>query len=174
MSAPRGGALRPTAERVREALFDVLEHGLARRALVAGGRVIDVFAGTGMLGFEAISRGAAHVCFVERGGEALNHLRGNAERLGVTDRITLVRRDATRLGPAAEAYACAFLDPPYRSGLAPAALRRLAEGGWLVDGAVVVVEQAAREVLSVPAGFSILDTRRYGATRILFLEFTAG
>ena len=174
LSAPRGRGLRPTAERVREALFDVLERGLGRSAPFAEARIVDVFAGTGMLGFEALSRGAAHACFVEHDRAALAHLRRNAERLGLADRVTLVRGEATRLRPAAEACACAFLDPPYRSGLAAPALARLAEGGWLDDGAVAVVEHGAREALTPPAGFSALDCRRYGATKIVFLAFTGG
>lgn len=174
LAAPRGRALRPSSERVREALFDVLEHGLGRGAPLAGGRVVDVFAGTGMLGFEALSRGAAHACFVERDGETLARLRRNAERLGLAERITLVRRDATRIRAAAAPCACAFLDPPYRSGLAAPALARLAEGGWLDDGALAVVEHSPREVLTPPIGFTVLDTRRYGATKLVFAAFTGG
>ena len=170
--APRGRALRPTAERVRESLFDVLAHGLGRGADLDGGRVVDVFAGVGALGFEALSRGAAHACFIERDGEALAHLRRNAERLGLAERITLVRRDAKRIGPAPAPCACAFLDPPYRSGLAAPALVRLAAGGWLEDGALAVIEHAASEAPTPPAGFTILDTRRYGATALVFLELT--
>jgi len=174
LSAPRGRGLRPTAERVREALFDVLEHGLDRPAPFAGARVVDVFAGTGTLGFEALSRGAAHACFVERSRDALAQLSRNAGRLRLDGRVTLVCRDAIRLGRAAETCACAFLDPPYRSGLAPPALVRLAEGGWLEDGAVAVVEHAASETLAPPAAFTVLDTRRYGATVLVFLGFTRG
>ncbi len=174
LSAPRGRALRPTAERVREALFDVLEHGLGQRAPLSGGRIVDVFAGTGMLGFEALSRGASHACFVERDREAMTHLRRNAEHLGLSARTTLVRRSAERLGPAAAPCVCAFLDPPYRSGLAAPALRRLAEVGWLDDGALAVVEHAARETLTPPPGFTALDTRRYGASVLAFLEFDRG
>ena len=172
--APRGRHLRPTAERVREALFDVLEHGLGREAGLDGGRIVDVFAGVGALGFEALSRGAAHACFVERGAEALAHIRRNAERLGLAERITLVRRDAIRIGPAAAPCACAFLDPPYRSGLATPALARLAAGGWLEDGAVAVIEHAASEALTPPERFTVLDTRRYGATVLVFLAFAGG
>ena len=171
LSAPRGRALRPTSERVREALFDVLERGLDRAAPFAGSRVVDVFAGTGMLGFEALSRGATHACFVERDGAALAQLRRTAERLGLGDRVTVVRRDATRLGPAAAPCRCAFLDPPYRSGLAASALARLAAGGWLDDGAVAVVEHRTRETLAPPAGFALLDARRYGATQLVFLAY---
>ena len=173
LTAPRGRSLRPTGERVREALFDVLEHGLGQRAPIAGGRIVDVFAGTGMVGFEALSRGAAHVSFVEQSSEALARLRRSAEQLGLADRITLVRRDATRLGAAAQPNGCAFLDPPYRSGLAAPALRQLAEGGWLEDGALAVLEHSTREVLAPPVGFTVLDTRRYGATKLVFLAFAA-
>ncbi len=175
LASPAGQGVRPTADRVREALFDVLAHnayGPGGEALPAGARVIDAFAGTGALGFEALSRGAAHVTFIENDAGALRCLRRNAATLDEADAVTIVARDATRPGPADGACALAFLDAPYRSGLAAPALAGLASMEWLAGGALAVVELATEEDFAPPQGFADIDERRYGDTRIVFLRWS--
>ncbi len=175
LEVPAGRAVRPTSDRVREALFNVLAHndfGAGGSALPRGARVLDAFAGSGALGCEALSRGAVHATFIENAGEALTALRRNLANLGADDdQAAVLARDATRPGPADNACALAFLDPPYRSGLAEPALAELARMGWLAAGAVAVVELAAREPFDPPPGFAPLDDRRYGATRLVFLRY---
>jgi len=169
-----GRALRPTADRVRESLFNVLAHGLEDFD-VEGSTVVDVFAGTGALGLEALSRGAGHAVFIDDAPAALACVRDNAARLGVAREVTLLKLDAKRLLPpplAAKAPAAlVFLDPPYGSGLATAALAGLAQKGWLRSGAVAVAEVEAKEPLPVPKGFQVTDERAYGRARLVFLRF---
>ena len=175
LAAPPGRGVRPTADRVREALFDVLAHnayGPGGDALPEGARVIDGFAGTGALGFEALSRGADHVTFIDNDAGALRCLRRNAATLDAADAVTILARDATRPGPADAACTLAFLDAPYRSGLAAPALGELASMGWLVGGALAVVELATEEDFAPPESFEIIDERRYGDTRIVFLRWS--
>jgi len=172
LAAPRGEATRPTADRVRQALFDVLGHAPWAPSL-AGLRAIDLFAGSGALGLEALSRGAAFCLFVERAPTAREAIAGNARSLGVLARVRVDARDAARLGArGVEApFALAFLDPPYGKGLAETALEGLRAGGWLETGAVAVVEQSAREpALTAPAGYAPLDARAWGAARVGFLR----
>ncbi len=171
LRAPEGSALRPTADRVREALFDILLHRDFGAPPLAGARVLDLFAGTGALGLEALSRGAAHLTAVETERAALAALRANVKALGVGPAATVLPCDATRLPPAAAPCAYAFLDPPYRSGLAAPALISAAKGGWLSSSAVCVVEMDRRMTFEAPAGFFLLDERRYGAARLAFLRW---
>jgi 16S rRNA (guanine966-N2)-methyltransferase len=173
---PPGEATRPTSDRARQAIFNILEHA-AWSPGVRDQRVIDLFAGSGALGFEALSRGAAFCLFVETDAAARGAIRDNAEALsGALFGVTRVhRRDATDLGarPAADgpAFDLAFLDPPYAKGLGEVALERLASGGWLAPGAVAVFERGVGEgALEVP-GFEVLDARDYGAARVHFLRF---
>jgi 16S rRNA (guanine966-N2)-methyltransferase len=170
--APPGEAVRPTSDRAREALFNILSHGrLAADGIpFAGAAVLDAFAGTGALGLEALSRGAAATAFIERDREALATLRQNIAALGEDARSRVVPGDATRPPRAPLACALTFLDPPYRSGLAAAALGALEAAGWLMPQALAVIELAAREELTPPAGFFLLDERVYGAARLLFLR----
>ena len=172
LSVPPGDAVRPTSNRAREALFNILSHGrLAETGLpFADAPVLDAFAGTGALGLEALSRGAAEAVFIERDRDALAHLRRNVESLGETARSRIIAGDATRPPRAALACAVAFLDPPYRSGLAGPALTALAAVGWLTDGALVAIEIAAREELPPVDGFTPIDERRYGAARLVLLR----
>ena len=172
--APSGEAVRPTSDRAREALFNILSHGdFAASGLHFAERpVLDAFAGTGALGLEALSRGASAAVFIERDREALAALRRNIAALGEEDRAHVVAGDATRPPRAAFACALAFLDPPYRSGLAAPALSALAAAGWLTPDALAVIEVAAREELPMPAGFTLIDERVYGAARLVFLRRT--
>lgn len=165
-------ALRPTADRVREAVFNLLEHGAAGNP-VTGARVLDLFAGTGALGLEALSRGAAHVTFVEEGAAARALIGANVARLRAAGATRLLRGDATALGANRSPPATlVFLDPPYGRGLGAPALRSAAAGGWLAPGAVIVWEEAAR--MTPPPGFLPLDARRYGANWVTFLRVAPG
>jgi 16S rRNA (guanine966-N2)-methyltransferase len=169
--APPGDAVRPTGDRVREALFDIILHGRFAAAgnPLAEAAVLDAFAGTGALGLEALSRGAAEAVFIERDAGALATLRRNVEALGEQARAHIVAGDATRPPRGERACAVAFFDPPYRSGLAAPALAALAAAGWIAADAVAVAEIAAREAFAPPAGFAMLDERVYGAARLVFL-----
>lgn len=165
------GHLRPTPDRVREAVFNLLTNGRAARDgdPVAGARVLDLFAGTGALGIEALSRGAGGAVFVDRGAAALDLLRRNLALARAGDRATVVAGDATRLGPCPGAPATlVFLDPPYGRGLGEAALAAARSGGWIAPGALVVWEEEAPP--RAPEGFAPLDQRRYGRTAVALLR----
>jgi 16S rRNA (guanine966-N2)-methyltransferase len=164
--------LRPTSDRVREAIFNLLTNG-GYGDPVNGARVLDLFAGTGALGLEALSRGASRVAFVDDGMAARVLLRKNIEKMramGVTD---LWRRDATRMGPnRGPGYDLVFLDPPYRKGLGEAALASCVEGQWLAPGALIVWEEGVQP--SPPPGFDLCDQRRYGETWVTLLRWPSG
>jgi 16S rRNA (guanine966-N2)-methyltransferase len=170
LAAPKSQAIRPTADRLRESLFNILTHAYGDP--VSGGRVLDLFAGTGALGLEAISRGAAFALFVDDGAEARALLRQNVEALGLAAATRIFRRDATKLGPAhpVEPFSLAFLDPPYGKGLAEKALASARAGGWLTDDALIVVEEAAEAGFIVPDGFAEIERRRYDDTEFVFLR----
>jgi 16S rRNA (guanine966-N2)-methyltransferase len=171
--APPGEATRPTSDRARQAIFNILEHA-AWSGGVRDARVIDLFAGSGALGFEALSRGAAFCLFVETDEAARGAIRQNVDAMHLFGRTRVHRRDATDLGvrPGADgpAFDLAFLDPPYAKGLGERALERLAAGGWLAPGAVVVFERGAGEADFAVAGYETLDARDYGAARVCFLR----
>jgi 16S rRNA (guanine966-N2)-methyltransferase len=173
--APQGDATRPTSDRARQAIFNILEHAAWSPGL-RDRRVIDLFAGSGALGFEALSRGASFCLFVETDEAARGAIRDNVDNLGgLFGKTRVHRRDATDLGvkPGADgpAFELAFLDPPYGKGLGEAALGRLAAGGWLAPGAVVVFERGASEPGFEVAEYEALDVRDYGAARVHFLRF---
>ncbi|MFC3079127.1 16S rRNA (guanine(966)-N(2))-methyltransferase RsmD [Phenylobacterium terrae] len=175
LAAPAGEATRPTSDRARQAIFDILEHA-AWSDGVRDRRVIDLFAGSGALGFEAVSRGAAFCLFVETDEAARGAIRENVEAMGLFGRTRVHRRDATQLGvrPGADgpAFELAFLDPPYAKGLGETALQRLAEGGWLAPGAIVVFERGVGEADFEVAAYEKLDARDYGAARVHFLRYS--
>src|SRR5215218_3045136 len=173
LAAPKSQAIRPTADRLREALFNILTHSYGNP--VGGARVLDLFAGTGALGLEALSRGAGFVLFVDDGAEARALLRGNVDALGAGGATKVYRRDATRLGPAhpMEPFSIAFLDPPYGKGLAEKALASLRDGGWLVPGALLVVEEAKAAAFAAPDGYEELERRAYDDTEFVFLRAVA-
>jgi 16S rRNA (guanine966-N2)-methyltransferase len=170
IAGPTGPGLRPTADRLRESLFNILQH--AYDDPVAGARVLDLFAGTGALGIEALSRGASFALFVDDGVEARALLRQNAEALGLGGISRIFRRDATRLGPVhpLEPFSLVFLDPPYGKGLAEKALVSAGEGGWLKSDALIVVEEAADAAFKPPEGFEELERRTYDDTELVFLR----
>ncbi|MGD9657911.1 MAG: 16S rRNA (guanine(966)-N(2))-methyltransferase RsmD [Methylocystis sp.] len=171
LSGPRSQAIRPTSERLRESVFDILAHRLGDP--VSNANVIDLFAGAGALGLEALSRGAARALFVDDGAEARALLRANIEALGLGGVTRIFRRDATKLGaaPAGDKFSLAFLDPPYGKHLATPALAALIDGGWLMPGAVVVIEESAKERIDLPPGLSREDERRYGDTQFVFARY---
>ena len=169
LKAPRGQAIRPTSDRAREALFGILEHGTPT---VRGARFLDLFCGTGAVGLEAYSRGADEVLLVENERAALQLAQANLAQLGSPPGIRLLAQDATRLGPAPRPFDLAFLDPPYRSGLAGAALQGLLRYGWLGADTRIVVELAATDDLELPGGYLVERERRYGSTKFLFLRLS--
>jgi 16S rRNA (guanine966-N2)-methyltransferase len=175
LAAPGDARTRPTSDRVREAVFNILAHGIAGFDL-EGARVLDLFAGTGALGLEALSRGAAFCLFVEEDAETRALVRRNVEALGLTGVTKIFRRDATTLGPVGRqgGFTLAFLDPPYGQGLAERALASAADGGWLAAGAVAVIEERKGTVVAMPAGYAALDARSWGDTEALFARFTGG
>lgn len=170
LAAPDGRVTRPTADRARESLFNILAHSAL--VTLAGAHVVDAFAGSGALGLEALSRGADHVWFMENHHGALATLKTNIAALGEETRATVVRADATKPPPAVQPCSLALLDAPYDKGLSAACLSALAERGWLAPGALAVVEVAAREALPPPPGFALEDERTYGAARLVFLSFS--
>lgn len=169
LASPKSDAIRPTTDRTRESLFNIL----ANRIDFAGLRVIDLFAGTGALGFEALSRGAQFVLFVEASVEGRGLLRSNMEALGLAGRARIFRRDATRLGPVGtmEPFDLAFADPPYGRGLGDRAAGALAEGGWLRPGALLVLEEERRSAPAALPGFVTLEQRRFGDTVLGFFRY---
>lgn len=171
LAAPAGRDTRPTADRAREALFNILAHSPHVR--LSGAVVADCFSGAGGLGLEALSRGAAHVTFVDSGAPALAAIRANIDSLGEQAAATVVRADATRLPPAARPCDLVLLDPPYHSGLVLPCLNSLGARGWLENQALVVVEVAAAEDIALPDGFTELDRRTYGAAKFVLAVFAA-
>jgi 16S rRNA (guanine966-N2)-methyltransferase len=180
LRAPEGLDTRPTGDRARQAIFNVLEHAawspLVEPPRWNGRRVLDLFAGSGALGLEAMSRGAAFCLFVETDERARGAIRDNVEAASATGSTRIHRRDATDLGPrpasAGAAFDFLFLDPPYGRGLGERALAGTAAGGWMQPGALAVWERGAGEAEVEAPGWSVLDARTYGAARVLFLRFT--
>ncbi len=171
LSGPRSQAIRPTSDRLRESVFDILAHRFSDP--VTGANVVDLFAGAGALGLEALSRGAARALFVDDGAEARALLRANIEALGLGGVTRIFCRDATKLGaaPLGEQFSLAFLDPPYGKDLATPALTALVDGGWLAPGAVVIIEESAKTQIDLPSSLMREDERRYGDTQFVFARY---
>ena len=174
LKSPMTDAIRPTSDRLRESLFNILAHAYDEPC--AGARVIDLFAGTGALGFEALSRGASFAVMVDQDAEADALIRANAEALGLSGSARILRRDARKLGeaPAGGRFSLALLDPPYGKDLAPPALMALRDGGWLAKDALVIVEESEKSPANMPEGFSLIEERRYGPTRVVFARHLCG
>lgn len=170
LAGPKSQSVRPTADRLRESLFNILMHAYGDP--VCGARVLDLFAGTGALGLEALSRGAAFVLFVDDGAEARALIRQNVEALGAAGVTRIFRRDATKLGDAhpLQPFSLAFLDPPYGRGLAEQALAAARAGGWLTQEALIVVEEAKDAGFAAPEGFEEIERRSYDDTEFVFLR----
>jgi len=170
IATPAGDAIRPTSDRLRQTVFDILAHAYGDP--VRGARILDLFAGTGAMGLEALSRGAAFVLFVEDGVEARGLIRRNVETLGATGRTRIYRRDATRpgeIGPLAP-FGVAFADPPYGKGLGERALAAAVAGKWLIPGALVVLEEAASAEIAPIRGLLVEEKRRLGDSAVTFLR----
>jgi 16S rRNA (guanine966-N2)-methyltransferase len=167
---PADESIRPTADRVRESIFDILSSRLGQS--FEGLRVLDLFAGTGAMGLEALSRGAAGVVLVDTGVEARGVIRDNIEAMGAGGVAKLLRRDATALGPSGTmgAFGLIFLDPPYSQGLGEKALASARDGGWIAPDATIVLEDSRSAVLTLPDGFVLDDRREYGAAAVNFVS----
>jgi 16S rRNA (guanine966-N2)-methyltransferase len=168
LTGPKSSGVRPTSDRLRETIFNILAHAYDDPASEA--RVLDLFAGTGALGLEALSRGAAFAQFVDDSSEGRALLRENIETLGVAGITKVFRRDATKLGAigANQPFSLAFCDPPYGKGLAPLALASALEGGWLAPQALVIVEEAADAEFALPPGFRLIEERGQSDTKVIF------
>lgn len=168
--APKGQSTRPTSDRTRQALFNVIEHA-AWAPPLEGARVLDVFAGSGALGIEALSRGAESACFIERDPEAVRTLEANLRALGVSSRGRALRLDAVRLPPASAdaGFDMVFLDPPYGRGLVEEALARLGEAGWLSHTRLIVAELAEADLFTPPQGWTLRDQRTWGVAAVYLL-----
>lgn len=171
LAGPKSQAIRPTSDRTREAVFNILAHGFKGDA-VEGARVLDLFAGSGALGLEALSRGAAFCVFVDEGAEARGLIRQNIEKTRATGITKVFRRDATKLGEVGriQPFDLVFLDPPYGKGLGEKALSSALKGGWLAEGALLVLEEAAEAEFALSEGFDVLDRRVFGDTQMVFLR----
>jgi 16S rRNA (guanine966-N2)-methyltransferase len=171
LKSPGGAATRPSSARTRAAIFDILAHGIDGFSF-DGARVLDLFAGTGALGFEALSRGAEYCLFVEHLGPARAQIRENADKLEVTGRIRVLRRDAAKLGLSREAapFDLLLADPPYDQGLGERALAGALAGGWLAKHAVCVLEERASTEIDLPAGFDLIDRRRHGEAQTVIVR----
>ena len=165
--------IRPTSGRTREAVFNILAHGDFREdgvSLLEGARIIDIFCGTGALGLEALSRGAAHVTFVDKNPQSLALARQNVAHFKEEANVSFHRNDSTQLPPATLPCAIAFADPPYNKNMAKPALESLRKQGWLEPKAIVVLELSVHELIHLPEGYTLLSERRYGNSRIMILR----
>lgn len=172
LASPKTESIRPTTDRTRESLFNILSH--RDDVDFDKARVIDLFAGTGALGFEALSRGADFALFIDEGAEARGLIRSNMETLQQNGNAKLFRRDATKLGNAGtmQPFSIAFLDPPYAKGLGEKALMSLHNGAWLQDNAFVVFEESSKADVKIPASYSKRDERTYGLSIVRLLQYT--
>ncbi len=170
LASPKSQAIRPTADRLRESLFNILTHAYGDP--ITGARVLDLFAGTGALGIEALSRGATFALFIDESAEARALLRENVTALGLGGISRIFRRDATKLGPVhpLPPFTLAFLDPPYGHGLAEKALTEMRGGGWLTAEALIIVEEAGKSAFAAPEGFLEIERRHYDDTEFVFLQ----
>jgi 16S rRNA (guanine966-N2)-methyltransferase len=174
LAAPDSRDIRPTSDRLRQTLFDILMHAYPDH--VRGARVLDLFAGTGALGLESLSRGAAYALFVEEGVEARGLIRRNIEALGLTGRTRVFRRDATRLGDAGTVppFDLVFCDPPYGKGLGEKSMTSALAGRWLNPGAICVLEESTKASVEAIDGFEQFETRRIGDSQLRFFRLATG
>ena len=171
LKGPGSNVIRPTSDRLRETVFNILAHSYGNP--VAGARVIDLFAGTGGMAIEALSRGAAFALLVDQGAQACAIIRANFAALDLGGTARILRRDARKLGAAAEdeSFSLAFLDPPYGKGFVPSTLKAVRDGGWLRKDALVVIEERAGAEVALPDGYVLRETRRFGVTQVVFACF---
>lgn len=174
LKAPKGRATRPTSDRAREGLFNILAHGgfgADGGPVVVGARVLEAFAGTGAFSFEALSRGAKQATLLDLDERALETARDNAKALGLRESAHILRMDAVRPRGGETRHDLVFLDPPYNLKLGAKALMALAHKGWIADGALVVVEVAAKEEFQPPPGFALISERVFGAARFVLMRY---
>lgn len=171
LAAPKDSSIRPTSDKVRESVFNILAHGIADFD-IDGARVLDLFAGTGALGLEALSRGAKYCLFIENAAPARGIIRTNVEAMNLTGVTRIWRRDAGSLGPAGnmEPFDLVFCDPPYGKGLGEKALASALAGGWIGTGGIAVLEERSGVDLALPESFEEVDRRSYGDTQVVFLR----
>ncbi|MGB3813267.1 MAG: 16S rRNA (guanine(966)-N(2))-methyltransferase RsmD [Shinella sp.] len=174
LATPKSDDIRPTTDRTRESLFNILSHAYPQA--LDGTRVLDLFAGTGAVGLEAMSRGARAALFIEQSVEGRGLLHANIETLGVIGRAKIFRRDATALGSVGtmEPFDFLFADPPYAKGLGERALDAAARGGWLNDGALAILEERADIQPAAVDGFDLIEVRTFGDTRMHFYRYRSG
>ena len=165
-----GHHLRPTSDRVRESIFDILQHAIYLPDIIPEATVVDLFAGTGALGLEALSRGAKHLTAVEKDPTACRIFESNVNTLNYKKSVTLLRRDATQLPRAKEPYDLIFIDPPYHLGLITPALISLQNNNWLNNSSTLVLETSSKQSINLPAAFNLLCHRTYGSTSIRVLS----
>jgi 16S rRNA (guanine966-N2)-methyltransferase len=167
LKSPSSNAIRPTSDKLRESIFNILRHAYGDP--ITSARVLDLFAGTGALGLEALSRGAKFALFVDEGAEARGLIRANVEALSLTGVTKIFRRDASKMGEigALTPFDVVFCDPPYGKGFAEKSLASLPEGNWLAPGALLVVEEAVKSGFKTPEGFEELERRKYGDSEIV-------
>lgn len=167
LHTPKGKETRPTSDRLRESIFNILAHRWPDH--LVGARVADIFAGSGAMGIEALSRGAAHVVFVEKHTAGRDLVSRNLQTLGIADKAQVIEGDARKLPPLEAALDLVLMDPPYGRGLGEAALEALQQAGWLRHGTLVVLEAGADEPLEIPAGYKVGDRRVQGDSQVIFL-----
>ena len=174
LAAPEGRTTRPTADRAREGLFNMLAHGGYGSngvSAITGAVVLEAFSGSGAFAFEALSRGAAFATLLDVSGPAVDSARANAARLGEDERTSIRRMDAIRPRPPVRAHGLVFADPPYGSALGARALKALARKGWISPGALAIAEVGTKEVFDPPGGFELLTERSFGAARFVFMRY---
>jgi 16S rRNA (guanine966-N2)-methyltransferase len=169
-----GDVIRPTSDFAREAIFNILAHGKhgLNGHTFEDKRVLDVFCGTGAFGLEALSRGAAHVTFIDQAREAIATAKYNVGKISEQERTDFIQANATQLNKAKKPYDLIFLDPPYYSKLLEPALKSLQAGGWIAQDGVIVIEHDEKEAISIPPGFTSVDSRRYGRAIVEVLKLT--
>ncbi len=175
LNTPKSNATRPTSDRVREAIFNKLEHS-GDNFDWSEMQVLDLFAGTGALGLEALSRGASFTLFIETAIEARGIIRRNIEQLGYTGQSKLSRRDATKLGPLKRLapFNLVFIDPPYERSLGERALQSALEGGWIAGNAMIILEESKRAEINWPTKIQPIEQREFGDTHIHFATYELG
>lgn len=173
---PKDKQIRPTSDRTREALFNILAHQDDYRTeagpMPTGARVLDIFAGTGALGIEALSRGATHVTFIDNNRDSLQLIKQNVQAVGALAEADILNRDGAHPGHTARTYDLVLLDAPYRQELTTPCLQALIDNQWITDRSIIVVELGAKEKAVIPQGLELLDERKYGAAQLLFLRLT--
>lgn len=173
LKSPASQAIRPTSDKLRESIFNILAHAYGDP--ITDAHVLDLFAGTGALGIEALSRGAKFALFVDEGAEARGLIRANVEAMSLTGVTKIFRRDASKMGEigALAPFDLVFCDPPYGRGLAEKSIGSARVGGWFAADALIVVEEAVKSAFKTLEGFEELERRAYGDTEIVILRLTA-